>query len=117
MKARGGLLGAHSVVRGASSRPLPFALSSPLLLRPPHAPTAVRISRCVRGFARCPGHGRAVRQRLLAGTWCLNDREVLSPGQAEEIDRIWAAYPHLRDDQFIAENLDRWMAGGAPPRP
>jgi hypothetical protein len=34
----------------------------------------------------------------------------LSPGQLAEIDRIWAAYPHLRDDEFIAKNLDRWIA-------
>jgi dihydrodipicolinate synthase/N-acetylneuraminate lyase len=52
------------------------------------------------------------RQGLLAGTWCLNEDEQLSPGQLEEIDRIWAAYPQLRDDQFIAANLDRWLAGG-----
>ena len=52
------------------------------------------------------------RQGLLAGTWCLNEREGLSPGQLAEIDRIWAAYPQLRDDQFIAENIDRWLVGG-----
>lgn len=52
------------------------------------------------------------RQGLLSGTWCLDEREGLSPGQVEEIDRIWRAYPQLRDDQFIAENIDRWLAGG-----
>ena len=51
------------------------------------------------------------RQGLLAGTWCLNEAEQLSPGQVEEIDRIWAAYPDLRDDRFIQENLDRWLTG------
>jgi dihydrodipicolinate synthase/N-acetylneuraminate lyase len=49
------------------------------------------------------------RQGLLAGTWCLDEDERLGPGQLEEIDRIWAAYPQLRDDDFIAENLDRWL--------
>lgn len=49
------------------------------------------------------------RQGLLEGTWCLDEQERLSPGQLEEIDRIWAAYPHLRDDEFIAEHLDRWL--------
>lgn len=50
------------------------------------------------------------RQGLLAGTWCLDELEGLSPGQAEEIDRVVAAYPHLTDDAFIAENRDRWLA-------
>jgi dihydrodipicolinate synthase/N-acetylneuraminate lyase len=36
------------------------------------------------------------RQGLLAGAWCLDPDEGLSPGQAEEIDRVWAAYPELR---------------------
>ncbi|MFC7641790.1 hypothetical protein ACFQX6_12935 [Streptosporangium lutulentum] len=31
------------------------------------------------------------------------------PGQLAEIDRIWAAYPWLRDDEFVAEGLDRWL--------
>jgi len=50
------------------------------------------------------------RQGLLAGGWFLDENEGLSPGQAEEIDRIWDAYPELRDDEFIAENLDRWLS-------
>lgn len=50
------------------------------------------------------------RQGLMTGTWCLNPQEVLSPGQAAEIDRIYAAYPELNDDAFVAENLHRWLA-------
>ena len=49
------------------------------------------------------------RQGLLAGRWCLDPREDLSPGQAEEIDRVRAAYPHLTDDAFVRENLERWL--------
>ncbi len=49
------------------------------------------------------------RQGLLEGIWCLNPNEGLSPGQFEEIDRVYAAYPHLNDDAFVAENLDRWL--------
>jgi hypothetical protein len=49
------------------------------------------------------------RQGLLTGIWCLDETETLGPVQQAEIDRIWAAYPHLRDDDFIAENLDRWL--------
>ncbi|NLU92541.1 dihydrodipicolinate synthase family protein [Chitinophaga sp. Ak27] len=47
------------------------------------------------------------RQGLLEGTWCLEDHEVLSPGQAAEIDRVTAAYPHLTDDSFIKEFLSQ----------
>jgi len=49
------------------------------------------------------------RQGLLEGIWCLNPDEGLSPGQAEEIDRVYAAYPALNDDTFVAENLSRWL--------
>lgn len=49
------------------------------------------------------------RQGLLAGRWCLNPAEELSPGQAEEIERVCAAYPHLADDDFVAAGLDAWM--------
>jgi dihydrodipicolinate synthase/N-acetylneuraminate lyase len=50
------------------------------------------------------------RQGLLAGRWCLDPHEDLSPGQIEEIDRVLAAYPHLADDTFVRENLDRWLS-------
>lgn len=49
------------------------------------------------------------RQGLLEGIWTLNEDETLSPGQKEEIDRVYAAYPHLNDDAFVKENLDRWL--------
>ena len=49
------------------------------------------------------------RQGLLEGTWCLNPDEVLSPGQSEEIDRVYRAYPHLNDDEFVGTNLARWF--------
>lgn len=50
------------------------------------------------------------RQGLLEGIWTLNENETLSPGQKEEIDRVCAAYPHLNDDAFVAENLDKWLS-------
>ncbi len=49
------------------------------------------------------------RQGLLAGRWCLNPEEDLSPGQLEEIDRVYAAYPNLNDDAFVREHLDAWL--------
>ncbi len=61
------------------------------------------------GFAGCiPGiHEILHRQGLLKGIWCLNPDEVLSPGQAEEIDRIYEMYPHLADDAFVKDFLKR----------
>ncbi len=50
------------------------------------------------------------RQGLLEGTWCLDPDERLSPGQAEEIDRVYAAYPELNDDAFVRANLERWLS-------
>jgi dihydrodipicolinate synthase/N-acetylneuraminate lyase len=64
------------------------------------------------GFAGCIAgiHEVLRRQGLLAGRWCLDPHEDLSPGQAEEIDRVCAAYPRLKDDAFVAEHLDAWLA-------
>ncbi|MGV9763662.1 dihydrodipicolinate synthase family protein [Micromonospora tulbaghiae] len=64
------------------------------------------------GYHGCiPGiHEVLRRQGLLAGRWCLDPAEELSPGQLAELDRVYAAYPHLRDDAFVAEHLDTWLA-------
>jgi len=64
------------------------------------------------GFAGCiPGIHEVLRsQGLLAGRWCLDPHEDLSPGQLEEIQRVRAAYPRLADDAFVDENRDRWLA-------
>jgi dihydrodipicolinate synthase/N-acetylneuraminate lyase len=50
-------------------------------------------------FAGCIAgiHEVLRRQGLLAGRWCLDPNEDLSPGQMEEIDRVMTAYPHLMD--------------------
>jgi hypothetical protein len=65
----------------------------------------------VHQFAGCiPGiHEVLRRQGLLAGRWCLDPQEELSPGQMAAIDRVLACYPHLADDGFVREHLDRWM--------
>ena len=39
---------------------------------------------------------------------CLNPDEKMSGGQSAEIDRIYAAYPELSDDDFIAANIEKW---------
>jgi len=49
------------------------------------------------------------RQGLLQGRWCLDPHEELSPGQAEEIDRVYQSYPHLPDNNFVKEHLDEWL--------
>jgi dihydrodipicolinate synthase/N-acetylneuraminate lyase len=63
------------------------------------------------GFAGCIAgiHEVLRRQGLLAGRWCLDPEEDLSPGQAAEIDRVLSAYPHLADDAFVAEHLEEWL--------
>lgn len=50
------------------------------------------------------------RQGLMEGIWTLDHDEVLSPGQLEEIDRVYRSYPHLTDDAFVREHLDEWLA-------
>ena len=48
------------------------------------------------------------RQGLLASTRTLTG-ETLGPGQAGELDRVCQAYPHLLDDEFVAEHLEAWL--------
>ncbi len=62
-------------------------------------------------FVGCiPGiHEVLRRNKLLLGTWCLNPKEVMSLGQSEELNRVYRSYPHLNDDEFIAENLKIWF--------
>jgi len=66
--------------------------------------TRNRFAGCIAGI-----HEVLRRQGLLAGNWCRNEAERLSPGQSAEIDRVRAAYPHLVDDAFVAEHLDAWL--------
>ncbi|MDP3761768.1 MAG: dihydrodipicolinate synthase family protein [Ramlibacter sp.] len=50
------------------------------------------------------------RQGLLQGTWCLDANEGLGRGQADELSRVQADYPHLMDDEFVAQHRERWLA-------
>ena len=65
------------------------------------------------GFAGCIAgiHEILRRQGLLAGRWSLDPSQDLSPGQRDEIDRVYAAYPHLNDDAFVAAHRDEWLRG------
>jgi hypothetical protein len=65
---------------------------------------ANRFQGCIPGI-----HEVLRRQGLLRGRWCLDPKEELSPGQSAGIERVSRAYPHLTDDDFVREGLDRWM--------
>jgi hypothetical protein len=62
-------------------------------------------------FAGCIAglHEVLRRQGLVASVRCLDPRDRLSPGQAAEIDRVLAAYPHLADDDFVSAHLEEWL--------
>jgi hypothetical protein len=50
------------------------------------------------------------RQGLVDGIWCLDPAEGLSPGQLQEIDRVYDEHADLSDDDFVAANLQKWLA-------
>ena len=66
----------------------------------------------VNNFAGCiPGcHEVLRRQGLLEGTWCLDPNEKLSPGQSDEIDRVYREHADLADDAYVRANLERWLS-------
>jgi dihydrodipicolinate synthase/N-acetylneuraminate lyase len=121
VRIRGGLLGhwsvwarnaveqlqrIHAAVRAGAVGPELLALDS-------------RITDCnsaffdvANGFAGCiPGcHEVLRRQGLLQGIECLDPNETLSPGQADEIDRVCREHVDLADDAFVAANLQRWLS-------
>ena len=117
----GGLLGHWSVwtkravelfeglraYRGADSLPLEI-----LKLANEVSDTNAAFFDTANGFKGCIAglHEVLRRQGLFEGAWCLNPNERMSEGQSEEIDRVYRAYPHLSDDGFVKENLDKWLA-------
>ncbi len=64
------------------------------------------------GFAGCIAgcHEVLRRQGLLENLVLLDPEEGLGPGQAAEIDRVIAAYPHLTDDAFVAAHREEWLS-------
>jgi len=123
LRIRGGLLGhwsvwthsavgqlqrIHAAIRGGGPGPSIFELMA----------LDSRVTDCnsaffdvANGFAGCiPGcHEVLRRQGLLQGIGCLDPEETLSPGQAEEIDRVCREHADLADDAFVAANLQRWL--------
>jgi dihydrodipicolinate synthase/N-acetylneuraminate lyase len=63
------------------------------------------------GFAGCIAGINEVlrREGLLPSRKCLGNHEVLSPGQIEELDRVFLTYPEWHDSCFIEAHLDRWL--------
>lgn len=57
------------------------------------------------------------RQGLLENNLCLNPAEVLSAGQADQINRVYAMYPEMNDDAFVKANAERWLSGDASMHP
>jgi hypothetical protein len=121
LRIAGGLLGHWAVWTRKAVELLESchaALQSRDAIRPELLQRAVEVTDCnaaffdaANGFAGCIAglHEVLRRQGLLAGTWCLDPRETLSPGQSEEIDRVYRAYPHLNDDDFVAAHRDEWL--------
>lgn len=64
--------------------------------------SANQFAGCITGI-----HEVLRRQGLLEGIWTLDPQETLSEGQAEEISRVRRAYPHLADDDFVKEFLQK----------
>lgn len=64
------------------------------------------------GFRGCIAgcHEVLRRQGLFDGIWCLDPKETLSQGQAAAIERVMRLYPELGDDEFVADNRERWLA-------
>ncbi len=62
-------------------------------------------------FAGCIAglHEVLRRQGLFEGIWCLDPTETLSPGQADEIERVYRCYPRWNDDDFIAAGREEWL--------
>ena len=121
VRIRGGLLG-HWAVWTSTAVDLLNKIHEIIETESPVAPEiltqAIEITDCnaalfdaVNNFAGCiPGiHEVLYRQGLFSTVACLNQEEILSPGQKEEIDRIYAAYPRYNDDEYVRANLDKWL--------
>jgi dihydrodipicolinate synthase/N-acetylneuraminate lyase len=67
--------------------------------------TANSFKGCIAGI-----HEVLFRQGLISSVVCLNPEQKLSPGQPEEIDRVCAMYPHLKDDDFVRTHIDKWLS-------
>lgn len=118
LRIRGGLLGHWACwtrravellerVQGAEADEFPALLRLGVEVTDSNAAffdAANRFHGCIAGI-----HEVLRRQGLMRGRWCLDANEDLSPGQMDEIDRVYASYPHLNDDTFVREHIDDWL--------
>jgi hypothetical protein len=63
-------------------------------------------------FASCIAgvHEVLHRQGLMTGTWCINPKETLFQNHKKQIDEICAVYPQFNDDDFVKQNLQKWLS-------
>ncbi|MGA9838091.1 MAG: dihydrodipicolinate synthase family protein [Gemmatimonadaceae bacterium] len=101
------LLTAAKAARNAAAVPLSLLAAGSALTAANGA-----IFDAAHAFAGCiPGIHDVLRaQGLMRGIWCLDPRETLAPGQRLAIRRARRAYPGLADDDFVRQNLDRWLS-------
>ncbi|MGV8859254.1 dihydrodipicolinate synthase family protein [Rhodoglobus sp.] len=118
VRIRGGLLGhwsvwTHTAVEQFTEITAPSTGASNELLALDSVVTDCNsaIYDAANDFAGCiPGcHEVLRRQGLFEGVWCLDENETLSPGQLEEIDRVYSEHPQMNDDDFVRANLSRWL--------
>ncbi|HEU0123126.1 MAG TPA: dihydrodipicolinate synthase family protein [Bryobacteraceae bacterium] len=117
LRIKGGLLG-HWAVWTRRAVELQAELQSATQITHDHLRRAIAVTDsnaaffdAANGFHGCIAglHEVLRRQGLLEGLWCLDPNEGLGPGQLDEINRVYDAYPELNDDAFVSENLDRWL--------
>lgn len=123
VRVRGGLLGHWSVWTSSAVRQLQQVKSTLAAhggsLPPELLALDSRVTDCNAAFfdvannfhgciAGC--HEVLRRQGLLEGIWCLDPKEGLGAGQAQEIDRVYRQHGDLADDAFVRDNLQRWLA-------
>ncbi|OLF14199.1 dihydrodipicolinate synthase family protein [Actinophytocola xinjiangensis] len=115
LRFRGGLLGQWAVWTRAAVAMFARLRTDPAgvaALAPGLTDANAAVFDAAHGFAGCIAgvHEVLRRQGLLDGIWCLDPDETLSPGQADELSRVTAAYPWLVDDEFVAEHRDDWLS-------
>jgi Dihydrodipicolinate synthetase family len=118
---RGGLLGHWSVWTASATRQFAICRAAQSRGAVPDDLLALdaRVTDCNSAFFDVANHFHGCiagchevlrRQGLLQGIWCLDPAEGLSLGQAQEIDRVSREHADLSDDDFVAANLQRWLA-------
>ena len=121
LRFRGGLLGHWSVWTKAAVDLLDeiHAVDESPSLDPALLARDARVTDCNAAFFDVANNFRGCiagchevlrRQGLMENALCLDPEEGLSPGQAEEIDRVCKTHADIADDAFVSANLERWLS-------